>query len=93
MSFLVFLRIVDFLEEPRDFLSLSLVCRSSYKACEHSKRYKNGILRDFFSLMMENFGGFSPIIMKPKSFPFKEFKEVFMLLADIAHSKVTQFSK
>lgn len=40
MSFLVFLRIVDFLEEPRDFLSLSLVCRSSYKACEHSKRYK-----------------------------------------------------
>lgn len=35
MCFLVFLRIAYLLKEPKDFISLSLVCRSARKACQH----------------------------------------------------------
>lgn len=40
MAFLAFLLIGRLLEEPRDFLALSQVCREARRACEHLKEFK-----------------------------------------------------
>lgn len=40
MSFIPFLWIVYYIDEPQDFLSFSKVCKSSMRACQHLKTQK-----------------------------------------------------